>query len=78
MTVAASQLGGYALVIAISLLAAIGVTAVFSLAIAGAVRSGEARADRRRGSAAAWAAVSLLALVGVGVAIGLGLRILAG
>lgn len=64
-------------VVIVSLVAGVGVTAVFALAIVGAVHSNDARRDRRAGASAAWGGLSLLAVVVVGAAVLAGIAILA-
>ena len=64
-------------VIAASLIAGVGVTAIFSVAILGAVRSQDSRRERRRAIYLAWAALAIVALCGVAAAVISGLRVLA-
>lgn len=60
----------------VSLVAGVGVTAFFALAIVGVVHSNDARRERRAASSAAWGAMSLLALLVVGTAALAGIFIL--
>jgi hypothetical protein len=61
-------------VVYVSLLAGVGISALFSLVILGTVRAGDARRAGRGGAAVAYAALGLvavaLALVAVGVVLG--------
>jgi prepilin signal peptidase PulO-like enzyme (type II secretory pathway) len=50
-------------VIYVSLLAGVGISALFSFVIVGAARAGDARRAGRGGAAAGWAAVAVLAFV---------------
>lgn len=60
----------------VSVVAGVGVTAVFALAIVGAVHSNDARRKRRAASSAAWGAMSLLAISVVGASALAGIYIL--
>lgn len=61
----------------VSLVAGVGVTAVFALAIVGAVHANDARRERRAVPSAAWGGLSLLAIVVVAAAVLAGIWILA-
>lgn len=77
MTLLAAGLSSLLQVVGVSLVAGVGVTVVFSLAIVGAVHSRESRRMRRRGPEIAWGVLSTLAIVGVLAAIAAGLLVLA-
>ena len=63
-------------VVVVSLLAGLGVTVVFAVAIAGAVHARDAHRDDRGAARTAWSGVSLLALLGVAAAVLAGLWVL--
>ncbi len=77
MTLPAVAIADLLQVVIVSLVAGVGVTAVFALAIVGAVHSNDARRDRRTRSSAAWGGLSLLAVIAVGTAVLAGILILA-
>ena len=63
--------------IAVALVAAIGVTLIFSVAIRGAVRFREAERDGRDAAATAFGALTLTALVAAAAAIAFGIIVMA-
>lgn len=63
--------------VAASFVAGLGVTLIFALAILGAARFADMRADRRPLLAGAFAALSVLALAAVAVAIAFGIVVMA-
>lgn len=73
MTVLAVSVGDLVQVVVVSLVAGLGVTVVFALAILGAIRARDAHREDRGAARVAWGGVSLAALVGVAVAVLAGL-----
>jgi hypothetical protein len=77
VTVLAAGVGDLLEVVLVSLLAGLGVTVVFAVAILGAVRARDARREHRGAAEWAWHAVSLAALLGVAMAVLGGLWVIA-
>lgn len=77
MTVLAVAVGDLLEVVIVSLLAGLGVTVVFAVAIVGAIHARDARRDDRRRAELAWHGVSLVALLGVATAVLGGLWVIA-
>ena len=77
MTVVAVGVGALLEVIVVSLVAGLGVTVIFAVAILGAIRARDARREDRTGAGLAWHGISLVALVGVAVAVLGGLWVIA-
>ena len=78
MTILAVSFGDLAQVVLVSLLAGLGVTVIFAVAIMGAVHARDAHRASRAGARAAWGGVSLAALLGVAGAVLAGLWVVAG
>jgi len=74
MTVLAVDTGLLWQVVWVSLLAGIGISALFSLVILGGARAGDARRAGRDGAALAYAAFALLAFVAFGLGVALGVQ----
>lgn len=77
MTLLAVSTGDLAQMVIVSLVAGLGVTVVFALAIVGAIHARDAHREERRRARVAWGGVSLAALVGVAAAVLAGLWVLA-
>jgi hypothetical protein len=77
MSFAEIDLGALFEVVWVSLLAGVGVTAMFSLVVYGGARAGEARRAQRSGEATAFFVLSTLAFVVflVGVVLGVGIML---
>ena len=73
MTLLAVSVGDLLQVVVVSLVAGLGVTVIFAVAIAGAVHARDAHREHRDAARLAWGGVSLAALLGVGVAVLAGL-----
>lgn len=77
MTVVAVGVGALLEVILVSLVAGLGVTVIFAVAILGAIRARDARREDRGAARVAWHSVSLVALLGVAAAVLGGLWVIA-
>ena len=77
MTVSAVAVGDLAQVVLVSLLAGLGVTVVFAVAIVGAIRAKDARREAHNAVSLVWGGVSLIALLGVATAVLAGLWVVA-
>ena len=77
MTVVAVGVADLLEVILVSLVAGLGVTVIFAVAILGAIRARDARREDRGGAGLAWDGVSLAALLGVAAAVLGGLWVIA-
>ena len=78
MNVLAASVGDLLQVVVVSLVAGLGVTVIFAVAIVGAVHAKDAHRERRSAARMAWGGVSLAALVAVAAAVLAGLWVLAG
>lgn len=77
MTLLAVELVSLLQVVAVSLVAGIGITAIYSVALMGVIRSQESRREKRAGARLAWGALGVLALLLFTAAVVQGLRIVA-
>lgn len=77
MTVLAVGVGALLEVILVSLVAGLGVTVIFAIAILGAIRARNAGREDRGAARLAWQSVSLAALLGVAAAVLGGLWVIA-
>ena len=77
MSLVAVAVGDLLEVVLVSLLAGLGVTVVFAVAIVGAIRARDAGREDRSGAQLAWHGVSLAALLGVAAAVLGGLWVIA-
>ena len=77
MTLLAVSVGDLVQVVVVSLVAGLGVTVVFAVAIVGAIHARDAHRADRGAARAAWSGVSLLALLGVAAAVLAGLWVVA-
>lgn len=77
MTIVAVGVGALLEVVLVSLIAGLGVTVIFAIAILGAIRGRDARREDRGGAGLAWHGVSLAALLGVTAAVLGGLWVIA-
>ncbi len=77
MTPLAVELASLLQVVAVSLVAGIGITAVFSVALMGIIRSRESRRDKRSGARFGWGALGVLATLLFTAAVVQGLRMIA-
>ncbi len=77
MTVLAVGFADLLKVVLVSLAAGLGVTVIFALAIVGAIRAKDAGRQGHGAAGAAWAGLSLAALVGVAAAVLAGLWVVA-
>ncbi|MDP9376465.1 MAG: hypothetical protein M3P40_02635 [Actinomycetota bacterium] len=77
MTPLAVELASLLQVVAVSLVAGIGITAVFSVALMGIIRSRESRRDKRSGARFGWGALGVLAMLLFTAAVVQGLRMIA-
>lgn len=77
MTVFAVAVGDLLQVVLASLVAGLGVTVIFALAIVGATRARDAHRNGQAAATLAWAGLSVAALTGVAAAVLAGLWVLA-
>ena len=77
MTILAVAIGDLVQVVLASFAAGLGVTVIFALAIVGATRARDSHREAHAGASAAWAGLSLVALVGVAASVLAGLWVLA-
>ena len=78
MSVLAVSVGDLVQVVLVSLIAGLGVTVIFAVAIVGAIRAKDARRGSRGAASVVWGGVSLVSLIGVAAAVFAGLWVLAG
>lgn len=77
MIVTAAALESLVQVVVVAVVAGVGVTVIFSLAIVGAVRSSESRREQRRRISLAWGVLATVAVIGVLAAVVAGMRVVA-
>ena len=77
MTVLAVSVADLLQVMIVSLVAGLGVTIVFALAIVGAIHARDAHREDREAARLAWGGVSVAALIGVAAAVLAGLWVVA-
>jgi hypothetical protein len=77
VNVIAVSAGDLVQVVVVSLVAGLGVTVVFAVAIVGAIHAKDAHRERRHAARAAWGGISLAALLGVAAAVLAGLWVVA-